>query len=93
MQLVPQEDVGFFIVMNSTGELPTAAITRGDLFRAFMDRYFPDPRPAAPTTRTAAEHAQLIAGRYLSSRRGESSFISMMFALGEATGCARSPTV
>jgi CubicO group peptidase (beta-lactamase class C family) len=83
MQLVPQEDVGFFIVMNSTGELPTAAVTRGDLFRAFMDRYFPDPRPAAPTMRTAADHAQLIAGRYTSSRRGESSFISMLFALGE----------
>jgi CubicO group peptidase (beta-lactamase class C family) len=84
MQLVPQENVGFFIVMNSTGRLPTAGITRGDLFRSFMNRYFPDPRPAAPTARTAADHAQLIAGRYLSSRRGDSSFISMMFALGEA---------
>lgn len=84
LQLVPQEDVGIYIVMNSTGKLPTAGVVRGDLFRAFMDRYYPDPRPAAPTARTAAEHAQLIAGRYLSSRRGESSFISMMFALGEA---------
>ena len=83
MQLVPEEDVGFFIVMNSTGELPTAGVTRGDIFRAFMDRYFPDRRPAAPTARTAAEHAQLIAGRYISSRRGESSFISMLFALSE----------
>lgn len=83
MQLVPQENVGIYIVMNSTGRLPTAGVTRGDLFRGFMDRYFPDPRPAAPTASTAAAHAQLIAGRYISSRRGESSFISMMFALGE----------
>jgi CubicO group peptidase (beta-lactamase class C family) len=85
LQLLPGEDVGIFVVTNSTGRSPTAGLLRGALFRGFMDRYFPDPAPAPPTAKTAAKHANMIAGRYWSSRRADTTFMSLLNLLGEIT--------
>jgi hypothetical protein len=54
-------------------DLPAAVIA------AFADRYFPSPLPAASVSEeTAAEHARLMVGTYMSSRRQDSNFFSLL---------------
>ena len=60
------------------------------LYRAFMDRYFPAPATSAlPTASTAKHDAALIAGRYVSSGRSATNFLSIGTLLGQTTVTAR----
>ena len=83
LNLLVDDGVGFFASFNSRGANDSNYATRGALFDAFIERYFPaaakadDPAPGAD----AAEHARRIAGRYESSRRIASSFISVFYLL------------
>lgn len=79
MKLLPDEGVGVFIAMNSSGVLrgilPAAFALRARLFEAFVDRYFPTaPVPEEPTAATAREHARLIAGEYAWSRQARGDY-------------------
>jgi CubicO group peptidase (beta-lactamase class C family) len=79
LHLLLDDHVGLFVSVNSQGREGAAGAIRGALFDDFLDRYF----PGAPDTRkidakTAAEHAKLMAGYYESSRRPETSFISII---------------
>ncbi|GIL38127.1 serine hydrolase domain-containing protein [Roseiterribacter gracilis] len=85
LQMVPEDKIGFYFVTNSTGRDPAAGALRGAVFHDFMDRYFPDAAAPPPTEATAAAHAQAIAGRYWSSRRASSNFMSLLSLLGEMT--------
>jgi CubicO group peptidase (beta-lactamase class C family) len=83
MNLLLDEGVGYFLSFNSRGADDSNYDTREAIFKAFMDRYFPD-RPvesAAGEEPTAARDAQRIAGRYWSSRRVESDFMSVFYVL------------
>jgi CubicO group peptidase (beta-lactamase class C family) len=79
LHLLLDDHVGFFVSVNSQGREGAAGAIRGALFDDFLGRYF----PAAPDARsvdakTAAEHAKLMTGYYESSRRAETSFVSIL---------------
>lgn len=85
LNLFLDDGVGIYISMNSTGREGAAAPIRGALFRLFADRYLPGPGPTGKVdAKVAAEHAKMIAGSYVSSRRVDSSMMSLTALLGEA---------
>ena len=52
---------------------------REAFYRSFADRYFPGPAVEGKVDEaTAKEHAAEIAGSYISSRRAETSFLSVL---------------
>jgi CubicO group peptidase (beta-lactamase class C family) len=69
VQLLLDQDVGFFVDFNSDGNNGAVYDIRDSIVRDFLDRYYPAPVPQEPTVATAKEHAQLVAGSYESSRR------------------------
>jgi CubicO group peptidase (beta-lactamase class C family) len=73
LHLMLDAHVGFFISMNSAGNEGGAGVIRAAMFRAFLDRYFPDRTPVPPTAATAGADAARVAGWYLSSRRNDSA--------------------
>jgi CubicO group peptidase (beta-lactamase class C family) len=85
-ELLPAEGVGIDFAFNSRGRGDAVYLAREALFGGFMDRYFPnatapvDP-PALPT---ALADAQVIAGRYESSRRIEHGFLSLFYVLQQS---------
>lgn len=83
LHLILDSGVGFFISYNSAGK--GEASPRTIIFEAFLDRYFPYDPPAEPTLESAKTDAQAVAGRYIISRRSESSFLKVASILGEAT--------
>ena len=83
LHLVLDAGVGFFVSYNSAGRGQISV--RNVLWDAFLDRYFPDPRAAdQPTLDTAKADAQSVSGTYMSSRRGEGSFVKLLALLGES---------
>ncbi|MDT9600294.1 serine hydrolase domain-containing protein [Sphingosinicella rhizophila] len=73
MALIPSENVGLVVNVNSTGQQGAGSL-RGILLSEFMKRYFTkDPAPAAPTNREQAlADARKIEGTYIASRRTDS---------------------
>lgn len=91
LNLLPDDNVGLYISLNSLGKDGAAAPIRTMLFKEFGDRYFPAPLPEGSVdAKTAKEHAQLLAGRYTFSRRAHTSFLSMLNLLGEMKVIANS---
>jgi len=84
LQLFLDDGVGIFVSLNSAGRDGATAHIRNALVRGFADRYFPAP----PTSEEympedeAKRHAQQMAGRYLTSRRADSSLMSLAYLLG-----------
>jgi CubicO group peptidase (beta-lactamase class C family) len=81
LHLILDENIGFFVSYNSAGKGETSA--RTVLFESFLDRYFPFTPPAGTKVENAVADAKEIAGLYKSSRRFESSFLSITTPLGE----------
>ena len=82
LMILPREQVGLFVSFNSRGQGDAAYGMRERLMKGFMDRYFPAPQTSEqPALATARAHAQEIAGRYESSRRVQSGFISLFYVL------------
>jgi len=85
LHLFMDDGVGLFVSVNSMGKDGAAGSIRGRLFSEFADRYFPGPAPDGKVdAKTAAEHARMIAGNYVSSRRMETTFLSFLNLFGEA---------
>lgn len=83
LSLFPDEKVGLYISMNSAGRDNGTALILKALFEQFADRYFPAPdTDGRVDPKIAAEHAKMMVGTYLSSRRSDSSFLRA----GELTG-------
>ncbi len=87
LHLIPDTGVGFFISYNSGGKGETSS--RTSLWEAFLDRYYPFTPSAAPVLESAKQDAQTVSGRYMISRRSDTSFLSVVSLLGEATVAAR----
>src|SRR5881227_683624 len=84
LNLFIDDGVGVFVSLNSLGKDGAADQIRTGLFREFSDRYFPAPLPEGSVDlETAAAHAHLIAGRYISSRRSHESFLAALNLLGQ----------
>jgi CubicO group peptidase (beta-lactamase class C family) len=93
LHLFLKEHVGFYVSFNSQGEGGAALELRGALFEDFADRYFPDTGQDGPGIEqaggvapdTAAQHARMLAGTWVLSRRFESNFANVTELLGQVT--------
>ncbi|MGC0272889.1 serine hydrolase domain-containing protein [Pseudactinotalea sp. Z1739] len=86
MQIYPETGTGIYIGLNSSGVGPmSTAVIRDQLVYGFTDRYFPDTRTAPEPTATAAEHAQVLAGSYMTTRGVQSNFVRVYSALVPVT--------
>jgi hypothetical protein len=74
--------VGIYLAVNSAGR-KDPLVLEDEITDAFIDRYFPTraPPPAEPTAPTALEHARMMQGLYETSRRSQSSFVSIVYML------------
>jgi CubicO group peptidase (beta-lactamase class C family) len=79
--LVLDAGTGLFVSYNSAGKGNLG--DRSVLFEKFMDRYFPAPKPEQPALASAAHDAKEVAGTYRSSRRPETTVLSMESAFDQ----------
>ncbi|HEY5006426.1 MAG TPA: serine hydrolase domain-containing protein [Caulobacteraceae bacterium] len=80
LSLFIDDNVGLYVSVNAKGREGMGEFLRDGLFAGFADRYFPAP-PAAEThvdTATAKAHAAMIAGSYITTRRSDSTFVSLV---------------
>jgi CubicO group peptidase (beta-lactamase class C family) len=77
--LMPAERLGVFLVFNSSGTDWTRI--RGSIWKAFLDRYFPSSRQAPEPSATARKDAIAVAGTYLTTRRAQTSILSILYFL------------
>jgi CubicO group peptidase (beta-lactamase class C family) len=78
--LLPSQNVGVFISMNSIGTSRALAVDpiRKALLEQLNDRYFPQMYAAEPVELpTAKEHARMLVGRYFSSTGSFSNFVDV----------------
>ena len=90
LHLFLNDGTGLFISLNSLGQNGAAHTVRTLLFHEFTDRYFPAPAVSQPTLSTAKADAALVAGSYISSRRGDTSFLHLLSLIGSSTIAADS---
>ena len=84
------DNVGVFMSFNSSGKEGAAYKIRESLLAEFTDRYFPAPLPELTKSADAPAHAQVVAGRYASSRRAETTFFKLFTLLGQGTVASKS---
>lgn len=89
LQLFPDDDIGLFISVNSSGREGAPQKIRGALVQQFADRYLPGPDAGgsgdAVSEDDAKLHAAQIAGNYANSRRVDSNFLSAVYLLGQVS--------
>jgi len=73
LHLLLDANVGIFMAFNSAGKAGAVNDVRSDIFRAFLDRYFPWQPPSAPTLETAKTDSARVSGWYETSRRNQSA--------------------
>ena len=83
LHLLPAQHVGFFMSVNSLGLPAASESVRQEVFRGFLNRYYPYEAPQPPTLATAKADAARAAGWYISSRRAERA-LRFVYALGQA---------
>ena len=84
LSLFVDDNVGVFISVNGRGKQGLGEFIRNSLFEGFADRYFPraQPLPAGSVDpATAKKHAAMIAGRYNTTRRSDSTFLDLVALL------------
>jgi len=81
LHLILDQQVGFFVSYNSAGKGEMSP--RDALWHAFLDRYYPYEPPAAAAVANAAEDARMVSGRYISSRRAQTTVLKVLNVLGE----------
>ncbi len=88
LDLFIDDNVGLFISVNARGKEGMGEFLRDSLFTEFGDRYFPAAAPPpAPTVdaATAKAHAAMIAGNYITTRRSNSTFLSLVQLISSNT--------
>jgi hypothetical protein len=83
MIMMPDAHIGLFISYNSAGSRSGGG--RGEVIRAFLDRYFPDPAAAPPDVdpKMAQADGRAVSGLYTTSRRSDSTFLKIAAILGQ----------
>ncbi|NYT43195.1 serine hydrolase [Sphingomonas sp. R-74633] len=82
--IFPEDNIGLYISMNSSGKDGVTRVLRGSLFDDFADRYLPAANNAPPKElATAKEHAKLLVGSWTNSRRIDSNFAKIINLLGD----------
>jgi len=85
LAVFPDDNIGLYVSFNGAGANDLGKWLRDRVFEGFADRYLTDVRPAAKPQvdeATAKAHAQLMAGAHRSSRREDSTFLSLLQLLG-----------
>jgi CubicO group peptidase (beta-lactamase class C family) len=85
LDLFIDDNVGLFISVNARGKEGMGEFLRDSVFTGFADRYFPAAAPPPASTvdaATAKAHAAMIAGRYITTRRSDSTFVSLVQLIG-----------
>lgn len=86
LNLFIDEGIGLFMSVNSAGTEGATLGLRLTLLQEFADRYLPGEAPEGEVDEeTRTRHAAMIAGRYESSRRAETSFLSLLNLAGGVT--------
>lgn len=86
LHLFLDENTGLYASFNSGGKEGAVNGLRIGLFQQFANRYFPGERDNRRVpAETAAEHARMMAGNWIASRRADSTFLSITQLLGQAT--------
>ena len=81
LHLILDQGVGFFISYNSAGKGETSA--REAVWHAFLDRYFPYEPAVADAPPTAKDDAELVSGRYIITRRADTTILKVLTVLGQ----------
>jgi hypothetical protein len=79
MWLVPSENLGMFVSFNSTGTDWTRL--RSYIWKTFIDRYLPRAEAPPPESPAQPGDAEAVAGVYLSTRRPDTSILSILYHL------------
>lgn len=75
LHLYPDDRAGIFVGLNGSGtRADSSSAFRSQLLNGFTQRYFPGTDLPGGPEPTSAEHAAEVAGRYILSRRAESTF-------------------
>ncbi|HET9029287.1 MAG TPA: serine hydrolase domain-containing protein [Candidatus Aquilonibacter sp.] len=69
LHLIPSKGVGWFVSFNSPGKAGAVEDVRNNLFKRFLDRYYPYAPKDEPTLPDAKKDAARVTGWYESSRR------------------------
>ncbi|HEX8805313.1 MAG TPA: serine hydrolase, partial [Candidatus Aquilonibacter sp.] len=83
LHLIPAKNVGFFVSFNSPGKEGAVEDVRNNLFKAFLNRYYPFTPPNEPTVSDPQKDAARVAGYYVSSRRGARA-LGFVYALAQS---------
>ncbi|XHS78273.1 serine hydrolase domain-containing protein [Burkholderiaceae bacterium UC74_6] len=85
--LFPDDNLGIYVSVNSPGEGSghgQGKWLRDRVFESFAERYLPDQRAAGKSEvdeATAKQHAAMMAGAYRTTRREDSTFLSLLALL------------
>ncbi|AKM11879.1 serine hydrolase domain-containing protein [Croceicoccus naphthovorans] len=89
LHLFLDDDTGLYASFNSDGEEGAVGALRIALFEEFADRYFPgETSESRVDPKLAAEHAQMMAGNWVASRRADSTFLNITQLIGQTTVAA-----
>ena len=83
LHLITDADTGIFMSFNSAGAEGAVEPVRVQIFRAFLDRYFPYTAPDEKTVADPKKDSARVAGSYVASRRKETG-LKALFYLGQA---------
>jgi hypothetical protein len=88
LHLLPKDHVGIFMSFNSPGKAGAVEGVRTQLFRQFLDRYYPYTAKVEPTVSTAKADAARVAGWYGASRQVVRA-LSFVYVLAQSQVSAR----
>ena len=83
LHLIPSKGVGWFVSFNSAGKDGAVEDVRNNLFKRFLDRYYPYTPPVQPTIADSKKDAARVAGWYESSRRVARA-LAFVYALSQS---------
>ncbi len=85
--LIPEQHLGIFVAFNSAGTDWTRL--RGAIWESLLDRYFPATAPVLPQDEAAKQAAAAVAGTYVTTRRADTTVLSLTFALSSSAVTAQ----
>lgn len=80
------EGTGLYLSLSSGGDNGASNGVRIGLFERFADRYFPGPperEQLGVSEEVTRQHAEMLAGNWIASRRAETTFLSITQLLGQ----------
>ena len=83
LHLIPSKGVGFFVSFNSPGKEGAVEDVRNNLFKAFLNRYYPYTPKVEATLPDPQKDAARVAGWYESSRRVERA-LAFVYTLAQS---------